>query len=136
MFHHLDVGWQPVYAPQVSLVEPSCRLVLKQSGMPFNDVAPVAMHCEVEFSVVPLHCAKLFAHFDCHVEFLVNLTLECLLGSLMCFNFSSREFPSPFHVAISAFGGKNSPFFVDNYGGYHFYAFIHEFSVLFHKGKK
>ena len=69
--------------------------------------AEVAMHCEVEFRIVPFHTLQQVSDLNFGIQFLSNLTPQCLLRTLAFLHLASGKLPPPLPLAISPLSGKH-----------------------------
>ena len=94
--------------------------MLVEAHLLAGEGAKVAVESEMEGGVVPFHGFKQFPDGDLSGEFLPDLALQGLLGSLSRLDFPAREFPPVLEVTVTPLRGENAVAAANDRGD-HFY---------------
>ena len=97
---------KPFYSAESFLCQPGSSLVLVEMDGFRQKGTDEAMHCQMEFRIVPFHSFKQISDLNFSIQLLADLTPECLLRTLASFHLATGEFPPPVPLTITPLGGK------------------------------
>lgn len=79
-----------------------------------KDSCQVALHRQVERLVIMLNRAQIIEISDRDLEFFLNLAHDSLLARFARFEFSARELPAVFKLAVAALAAQDLPVLLNN----------------------
>ena len=85
-----------------------------------EEMAEIAMHCEMEFGVVVVDGCMEAVDYDFGIQFFFDFTHEGFFPAFSLLDFTAWEFPPAAPLTIAALGGKDLVV-VENDCGNHFY---------------
>ena len=85
-----------------------------------EEMAEIAMHCEMEFGVVVVDGCMEAVNYDFGIQFFFDFTHEGFFPAFSLLDFTAWEFPPATPLTIAALGGKDLVV-VNNDCGNHFH---------------
>ena len=115
IFDEFDVGREPTDGGEFGGCEPFGSFVFKERDVTFQ-TAQETMHRQVKSRIVVVDGSEQFAHFDLGSQFFTDLALKGLFPSLTCFDFTSRELPPVFLLAVASLGCEDASILITDDG--------------------